>query len=349
MLISQILDVLATFNENPYIRYYQPTHHAPLGPLVETMNQPQAPGQPQPQQPNQAGASSRWRAAMGSVGSRTSEVVGEHLSKKIASTVQDELDRYLAMNPDFAANNEGRPRGTLFVVDRSMDLAAPFLHEFFYQAMINDLLPLHDGKHYEYTHKNASGGEEKKVGVLSDLLDKEDEVWLAVRHMHMKDAIDYITGSFGKFARENAGFSGNAQDITMDDLKDLLATLPGFQEKREQFSMHVEMSSRCMDMFAKNKINLAANVEQCCATEKTPEGKAPKFIVEEMVPLLDEKSLSTLDKVRIIALYILFRDGVADEDRRRLFQHAKFGISEQDMVNNLVHLGAKIIKVSSDI
>lgn len=56
---------------------------------------------------------------------------------------------------------------------------------------------------------------------------------------------------------------------------------------------------------------------------------------------------SNLDKVRIIALYIIFRDGVADEDRRRLYQHARLSITEQDMINNLVHLGVKVIKVCS--
>jgi syntaxin-binding protein 1 len=53
----------------------------------------------------------------------------------------------------------------------------------------------------------------------------------------------------------------------------------------------------------------------------------------------------SVDKVRVIALYILFREGVADEDRRRLFQHARLSISEQDSINNLVFLGAKVIKV----
>jgi syntaxin-binding protein 1 len=52
-----------------------------------------------------------------------------------------------------------------------------------------------------------------------------------------------------------------------------------------------------------------------------------------------------LDKVRIIALYILFREGVADEDRRRLYQHARLSLSEQDAINNLVHLGVKVVKV----
>jgi syntaxin-binding protein 1 len=50
------------------------------------------------------------------------------------------------------------------------------------------------------------------------------------------------------------------------------------------------------------------------------------------------------DKVRIIALYILYKDGVPDEDRRRLFQHAKLSMPEQDSVNNLVHLGLKVVR-----
>jgi syntaxin-binding protein 1 len=61
---------------------------------------------------------------------------------------------------------------------------------------------------------------------------------------------------------------------------------------------------------------------------------------------LGELTYRSVDKVRIIALYILFREGVADEDRRRLFQHARLSISEQDSINNLVFLGAKVIKVS---
>lgn len=49
--------------------------------------------------------------------------------------------------------------------------------------------------------------------------------------------------------------------------------------------------------------------------------------------------------MRIIALYILFREGVADEDRRRLYQHARLSISEQDTINNLIYLGVQVIKV----
>ena len=47
----------------------------------------------------------------------------------------------------------------------------------------------------------------------------------------------------------------------------------------------------------------------------------------------------------MVALYIQFRDGVPDEDRRRLYQHARLSLAEQDVVNALVHLGVRITRV----
>ena len=55
-----------------------------------------------------------------------------------------------------------------------------------------------------------------------------------------------------------------------------------------------------------------------------------------------------MNKVRIIALYIQHRDGVPEEDRRRLYQHARLTIPEQDAVNAMVRLGVKISKVRSE-
>jgi hypothetical protein len=54
---------------------------------------------------------------------------------------------------------------------------------------------------------------------------------------------------------------------------------------------------------------------------------------------------SNSNKVRIIALYIQYREGVPDEDRRRLYQHARLTRPEQDAVNALVHMGVRINRV----
>jgi syntaxin-binding protein 1 len=98
-----MLNLLATLNENPHIRYYQPTHHSPLGPLA-----PQA-GSSLSAPPQQQTQSLRWRSAVGEgAQSRTPNPVGhpgaqgpEYLSGKIAKRVQADLDEYMVNNPEF--------------------------------------------------------------------------------------------------------------------------------------------------------------------------------------------------------------------------------------------------------
>jgi syntaxin-binding protein 1 len=116
-----------------------------------------------------------------------------------------------------------RPRGTLIITDRAMDVVAPLIHEFTYQAMCNDLLPIQDGTKYTYVRptelstdtysrgtrykfQSSLGTYEDKTATLSDA----DTVWTTVRHMHMREAIDKLMADFNKFMEENAGFKGYA-------------------------------------------------------------------------------------------------------------------------------------------
>ena len=114
-----------------------------------------------------------------------------------------------------------RPRGTLIITDRSMDVVAPLIHEFTYQAMCNDLLPIEGGTKYTYVligslsvadltcissykFQSSLGTYEDKTATLSET----DTVWTTVRHMHMREAIDKLMADFNKFMEENAGFKG---------------------------------------------------------------------------------------------------------------------------------------------
>lgn len=131
-------------NEYPYIRYYTPSHHHPLGPL-----KPHATTRPPP--PSEG--SGRWRTnlARGQEARAYESVEGDYVAKVLAFMVQQHLDEHKKANPDFPKPAESpRPRGTLIVTDRSMDTVAPLLHEFTYQAMANDLLPIEDGTSYRY-------------------------------------------------------------------------------------------------------------------------------------------------------------------------------------------------------
>jgi hypothetical protein len=46
-----------------------------------------------------------------------------------------------------------RQRGTLIVTERAMDVVVPLIHEFTYQAMANDLLPIEEGSKYTCVHR----------------------------------------------------------------------------------------------------------------------------------------------------------------------------------------------------
>ena len=63
---------------------------------------------------------------------------------KLAFYVQQELDNLSKLDPSFPPESEYK-RAILIIVDRSLDLMAPLLHEFTYQAMMADLL-IADGK-----------------------------------------------------------------------------------------------------------------------------------------------------------------------------------------------------------
>lgn len=59
-----------------------------------------------------------------------------------------------------------------------------------------------------------------------------------------------------------------------------------------------------------------------------------------IVPL---QNISSYDKIRIIALYAMIKNGISDENLNKLFTHAQINLRDQDMVRNLAYLGANVV------
>jgi syntaxin-binding protein 1 len=120
---------------------------------------------------------------------------------RLAQLLQVDLDDYARGDPEFPPPGN-RPRASLLIFERGFDVITPLLHEFTYQAMANDLLPIEEGKTYKYEFLGPNGMEEKK-----STIDDKDTVWTDVRHMHMKDTIDKLMQDFNKFCQDNTVFT----------------------------------------------------------------------------------------------------------------------------------------------
>lgn len=92
---SQITNLCITLNEFPFIRYYVPQNHKPLGPLT-----PHASIRAPPPQPN----STRWRTnlARGSEARAWESAETDYVTKLLAQMVQQNLDEHRKLDPDFA-------------------------------------------------------------------------------------------------------------------------------------------------------------------------------------------------------------------------------------------------------
>ncbi|KAI5804450.1 Sec1-like protein [Geopyxis carbonaria] len=267
------------------------------------------------------------------------------LSEVLAKNVQDELDEFAKNHPDFPAPSN-RPRGVLFICDRSMDLYAPFLHEFTYQAMAHDLLPIQDGDKvtYKVDITTASGETENKEMALTD----DDSVWVANRHQHMKDTIERLMADFQKFLGENKNFVDSQSSTSLYAIRDMMASLPQYQGQKDMYSLHLTMAQECMGKFESMKLPEIALLEQALATGLDENGRIPRDAAATLVRLLDNPAVGTPERLRLITLYLLYKDGLLEGDIQKLMLHSGLRRQDESVFRSLHLLGARVSKPLKD-
>lgn len=268
------------------------------------------------------------------------------LCSHLARFVQEELDAYAQWNPNFPPPAT-RPQGILMITDRSMDLVAPLIHEFTYQAMAHDLLPIREGDKVMYKTIVNEGEPDEKEKEME--IGEKDKIWIENRHSHMKDTIEKLMGDFQKFIDDNPHFTDKSGDATsLNAIKDMLAGLPQFQELKEAYALHLSMAQECMNIFQHRKLPDVASVEQTLATGLDEDYRKPKNIADQVVRLLDDESINPADRLRLVMLYVLYRDGLIPDDIQRLLAHSALPPSENIAIQNLDLLGARTLKTLKD-
>ncbi|KAJ5262293.1 hypothetical protein N7524_007598 [Penicillium chrysogenum] len=272
----------------------------------------------------------------------------------LARFIQNELDQFAQYQRDFPPQTN-RPRGVLLVVDRSMDLLAPLLHEFTYQAMVHDLLPVTDGDKVTYKTVLNQGSTNEEVKEMD--IGEHDRVWVDYRHMHMKDVLGKLGEDFAKFRAAHPQFAEEVGLLTWDfsndkhnvnTIKDMLGGLTEFQEGKSAYTLHLNMAQECMNYFQSRKLLEVSSTEQSFATGLDENYKKAKNLAAQLVQLLDDDSVIQPDRLRLILLYIIYRGGLLGGDIRKLMAHAGLPSKDGAVIANLDLLGVRVEKPLKD-
>jgi syntaxin-binding protein 1 len=78
------------------------------------------------------------------------------------------------------------------------------------------------------------------------------------------------------------------------------------------------------------------------ATGLDEDFRKAKNMADQVVRTLDEDDVTPADRLRLIALYVLYRDGILPADLTKLLLHAQLPPQDGDVVRNLDLLGARI-------
>ena len=256
--------------------------------------------------------------------------------KELSTLIFDILNKHMSQYPDEYPSHTLSPP-VLFLLDRTIDPMAPFLHEFTYQAMVHDLLPIQNNK-YKYEFTDNEGKKQEKESELNE----SDPVWYITRHLHIKNASSKITSEFNDFLSKNAGIAQidrKEKGVALRDMNKALKSIPTYQDNKEIYSTHTRMANECMDQFTSRKLGQIGLVEQDIACGVNPDGEhvPRKKIKLKSKPFWDDVEVKDEDRLRLLVLTCLSFD-LTEAELQKLFGRSKLSEELQFVAYNLVKL-----------
>lgn len=241
------------------------------------------------------------------------------MAEHVARALDERLRAYFMHNSSGSGSRapfSSFQRPVLVILDRTVDLAVMVQHSWTYQAMVHDIMKS-DSNNVSFVQK----GDEGETKHSFDLDDERDWFWTENRGKQFAQVAEAVQASMDECKQARKQFDQlrmrdndeiNSVAGKTQGLREFASTLPQLKEKEKTVNMHLKIATKLLEHINGRSLNLFVPVEEAITL-----GTVDK---REVAELLGKDNTEPEDKLRLLLLYLLTKDGLSPNEVEKLEQ-----------------------------